>query len=294
MRFSRKSLKAVATAVSVGIGLLGASSAAQAGLVYDLRLSDGSHSVAAPVPGQTYTLELWGQIRGANTSGVDERFTFGYLTVMSSQTGGGKFTGSVLDMGTTNKVGVDDNGDPIIGPSVPHGFFGGNPSARNGAPSDLNGDGVGDWGSTADDLVNTSYVLARTEVGTGSGRGGTKPDGTPQTNGPDWRPLTGAGGIGTELKIAAWKITIPTTVNAAGSTNFNLVQPAATRNGGTAANYSTYYQDNVLTNVDNPSAASAAFGPNQGVTFGVAAIPEPATIGLLGAAAIGLLGRRRK
>jgi hypothetical protein len=65
-------------------------------------------------------------------------------------------------------------------------------------------------------------------------------------------------------------------------------------NGGTGAVYTTFYPDDTLTNIDSSNAATVYNGSIGFTLSNANVVPEPATLGLLGTAVIGLLGRRRK
>jgi hypothetical protein len=277
MRFSRKSIyTAAAAAVGLGSGLL--PSQADAGLIYDLRLADGSHTVASPLPNTTYTLELWGQVTGADTSGSNDRLKHNYVTVASS--GGTALAGVTWAPGTTQPD--PETGDPVA--SALYGKFGG-AGTRSGASTSVTSDGVADWGSSASNLTDTNYMLARTDTNPGQNRVGL-------TAGVDYNNI--ASPAGTEFKIAVWKITTPGVIGA-GQTTFRAVQPTALVNGGTGADYATYVLDGAATTTAvNPANAGNTYTAGGGVTFGVGGVvPEPASLGLLGAAAVGLFGRRR-
>jgi hypothetical protein len=277
MRFSRKSIYTAAAAV-VGLGSGLVSSQADAGLIYDLRLAGGGTSVPVPVAGQTYTLELWGQVTGADTSGSNERLKHNYVTVASS--GGNALAGVTWAPGT---VQFDpETGDPLD--SALYGKFAG-AGSRQGASTDVNSDGVADWGSGASNLTDTNYMLARSDAVPGQNRVGL-------TIGTDYNALNAP--AGTEFKIAVWKLTMPGSIGA-GSTTFRAVQPAALVNGGTGAEYATYVLDGAATTTSvNPANVGNTYTTDGGVTFGVGGVvPEPASLGLLGAAAVGLFGRRR-
>jgi len=232
-----------------------AAQSASAGLVYDLRFSDGTHTLPS-VPG-TYTLDLWAKVSGTNATVADETHTFDYVTILSTQSGGGAFTSG----GLTGSLGDGFN----------------ETGSRAGSGADLNGDGIIDWGSTSTNGANTNYMLARTAVGGGRAGGGT---------------VGQAAGTGWEFKIASFSLNVGGA--GTGSTAFSIVQPSAKASVGQFT-YSSSNVDGVLFNVTTSNNQGAYTG-SSGVTVTPAAgvVPEPASIGLLGAAAVGLLGRRRK
>jgi hypothetical protein len=239
-----------------------AAQSADAGLVYDLRLAGGSHSLQAAAGG-TYQLELWARVSGTNGTTSDEATQFSYITLLSTQTGGGAITAGGLSNGHTSPEFT--NTEPSI--------------SRPGGGSDLNGDGIIDWGSTSTAQANTNYMLARYLDNTPGG-------------------VHGGGTTGQAVDANTWEFKLATwTLNAAtvgsGTTEFKIVQPALKATVGTAT-YANALVDNTQFNITTANAQGTYTG-STGVTVSAAGpIPEPASIGLLGAAAVGLLGRRRK
>jgi hypothetical protein len=252
MRLSRTSIQKAVTGVAVGTGLI-ASGAASAGLVYDLRFADGSHTQGA-VAGQTYTLEVWARVSGTNASTTDERLTNSYVNIVSTQASGGAITSGGLSGGT------------LVTPFDGAG-------TRAGGGSDYNGDGVVDWGSTSTAQANTNYMFSRTSTLGGEAAGGTLGE--------------SGGGLTWEFKLATFTVTA--TATGGGTTAFNMFKPAQTSLSG--ATYATAQVDGTTFNVTNTNQQGTYTG-STGVLF--TAIPEPASLGLLGAAAIGLIGRRRR
>src|SRR5262245_51445230 len=103
--------------------------AACGGLTYDLRFSDGSHALYFFRPGDVYSLELWARVSGTNGTYIDEGLSNSYITILSSQTGGGLIASGGLSGGMP-ATGFNELG------------------SRPGSGSDLNGDGIMDWGAT--------------------------------------------------------------------------------------------------------------------------------------------------
>jgi hypothetical protein len=66
-----------------------ASGASAVPIAYDLRFADRTHAIADPTSSTTYPVELWVRVSGTNGSLIDEKFSFSYLTIMSSQQSGG-------------------------------------------------------------------------------------------------------------------------------------------------------------------------------------------------------------
>jgi len=229
-------------------------SQANAGLIYDLRFSDGSHSVA-PVAGQTYTLQLWGRVSGTNAMITDEGLNSGYVNIVSTQSGGGAITAGGLTAGVR------------VAPFAGAG-------SRDGSPADLNADGILDWGSTSTAIANTNYMFTRTDTVGGELAGGT----IGQSFNGGW-----------EFKLASFTVT----ANAVGTgtTTFNIVKPNAT--SFVAVIYAVSKIDGSTVNVTS-SNQQGAYAASTGATLVTGIIPEPASVGLLGTATLGLLGRRRK
>lgn len=287
MRLSRTSLQTAVAGVALGTGMLAAGTAS-AGMLYELRLSTNATpgaptaNVQGPTAAGTYTVNLWERISGsgANDGGSDqisptsnEALNNTYLTVQSSGVSG---TPGNVTKGTVNAQ------------------FQGAGIFRNGTGGDLNTDGVNDWGSTSADLANTAYMFAR----------GPSPR-------PGIAPTYGNALAGDtfEFKVAAFTVSYSGT----GAMTFRVTKPNALLNGASTAAYSAWYEDAVV-DTDSDSltygqgiftgqasvmgndnaAAIGAFTNGIGIKFGTDVIPEPASIGLIGAAAVGLLGRRRR
>ena len=252
MRISRRAIQAAVAMVSAGV-----SAAAWAVPVsYDLRFTDGSHSTI-PITGQTYPVELWCRVAGTDGNTANEALANSYIVIMSRQVGGGAILSGGLSGGQT---------------SAP---FNDTISARNGAASDLNGDGIMDWGSTSTAAANTNYMLCRT--GTIGGE-------------------TGVGTIGQavdantwEFKIATFNLQIGAGGYGAGQTFLEVVKPNMKANVG-AWTYAAAYSDGSHFNVDT-SNQQGAYTSSQGIVLG---IPEPSSAAALGAAGLALLSRRRR
>jgi hypothetical protein len=308
MSFSRKSLLAATGAVALGTAAI-----AQAGLVYELRVltapaattgtfTDTQHNRLA-VAG-TYQVGLFAKVTGANVDTLYDGYQFGYFSVTSAETGSGAFGG-------TNTSGISSAsrfaGTPYTAPDaagpVTVGAFNG-AGTRNGGSGDLTTDGARDWGSNATDLTDTSYMLARSSATTFGDMYLDNPfvdndfDGLPDA-GRDGSAEPGNGTVitgGREYRLAQFNITVLGTdlPSGGGTTTYKVVKPNATQNGGTGAVYTTFYPDDTLTNIDGSNAATVYNGSIGFTLVNNNVVPEPATLGLLGAAAVGLLGRRRK
>ena len=250
MRLSRTSIQKAVAGVAVGSGLI-ATGAASAGIVFDLRFSDGNHTKVAAA-GADYTLDVWARVSGTNATATDEKLAFSYVNIVSTQSSGGAITAGGFTTGAR------------VAP-----FAGG--GSRDGGPADLNADGVIDWGSTSTLPANTNYMFARTDTVGGEVGGTTGSSG---------------GGLTWEWKVASFTVHVAATDG--GQTAFNMVKPAAT--SFTGVTYAGGSVDNTAFNVTNTNLQGAYAG-STGVLF---LVPEPGSLGLLGAAAIGLIGRRKR
>jgi hypothetical protein len=250
MRLSRTSIQ---NAVA-GVAVAALATSASAGLVYDLRWAD-QPSDDSKVAGPTQVLDLWVQVSGTNGIQTDEGLTNSYVVIMSTQLGGG----AILDGGMASgalALGFNEAG------------------SRPGAPNELNGDGIVDWGATVTAVANTNYMLARNATVGGAVTGGTLGQ---SVDANTW-----------EFKIASFQVNA--SAFGGGSTTFNVVQPSLKNTVGTTT-YAAAKVDGATFAVTNANTQQA-FANSSGATL--VPIPEPASVGLLGAAAVGLLGRRRK
>jgi hypothetical protein len=232
----------------------GAGAARGAMFTYDLRFEDGSHTAIA-VPGNSYTVDVWGVVTGTNGTTIDDGIQDHYLNIRSTQIGGGR-----IAFGGITSLAVKPEFQSWSGTAA---LF------RNGGGADLNGDGVVDWGSSSAAIADTNYAMAR--AGSTVYGGGTVGQ---SINANSW-----------EFKIASFLVSAQT-VAGEGSTTFNIVKPAAT--SGAAVYYAVTRIDGASMNVSNVNQ-QGAFTSATGVTF----VPEPASGGVLAASAIALFGRRR-
>jgi autotransporter-associated beta strand protein len=167
----------------------------RAGVSFDLRLTDGSHNAVVSSPG-VYTVDLWTRVSGTNSTIADEGFQSGLFTLMSTQAGGGGFTSG----GVTGAT-IDTNFQS---------FSGTTPLFRSGSGSDLNADGIQDWGSTSTSVSNSSYLFLRSSA-----------------------PVLAGGTVGQQVDASTWEFKLASyTVNVGtvgtGGTFFNVVKPNAT------------------------------------------------------------------
>jgi hypothetical protein len=142
MRLSRRKWAVLAAATVAACSAV----RAQAQLAYDLRFSDGMH-IKPPAAG-TYTVDLWAQLTGTDTDHTNDSLISSYIVIESAGGGSASFTGATLQP-TFDQAG-----------------------SRPGSGGDLNGDGIGDWGSTSTSTGNTNYMIVRNNSG-GQAGGGT-------------------------------------------------------------------------------------------------------------------------
>ncbi len=260
MQLSRTSIYKTVAGVAFGAGLVSTSAANAASIIYDLRFSDGSHR-KVPTAGSSYSLELWVRVSGTNGNNLDEGLQSTLTSIVSTQSSGG-----AIGLGGITSVAVS----PLF-----QTFSGTTPLFSNGTSNNISADGIVDWGGTSTASSDPGYILTR-------------------ANGIQTGPS-----VGQAVGANAWEFQLATltiAVNTLGSgfapvTTFNSTKPFAS--GGIGVTYIVGRVDNLATSIASNNAARLAdtFNNSLGVTFFT---PEPASIGLMGAAAIGLLGRRRR
>lgn len=255
MRLSRNAVQKAVAGVVIGSGLAVAG-AAQAGMIYDLRFADGSHTQVAQA-GQTYHLQLWVQVTGSDGNHANDALNSASdIEMLSNQASGGAITSGGLQNAALVAPWDGLNGSQV------------------GTSSDLNGDGVIDWGSSSTGSGNTNYMIARPTGGAAQVAGGS---------------------VGLEVDANTWEYEIATfdflagTVGS-GTTTISSVHP----NVASFPAFSLLLGSIDGTSYKVTSGSGSASNPawNNGVTF--TAVPEPASLSLLGLGALGLLGRRRK
>jgi len=274
MRLSRNSIQKAIGAVAIGTGI---ASSASAGIVYELRYTGGpvgsDTGVADPlhqrnaIAGGVYNVELWARVSGTNGTTTDEGLINSLITMTSTQLGGGAATSGAIG-NVVNSLGYNETG------------------SRVGVANNITADGMGDWGGTNTNIgTDTTYLLPRNATVAGGIRGG--------------------GSVGASVDANTWSYRLSTfdvTVNAISGTNgavtqYNVVKPAAVTSGVSPAAYAAWTQDNTTGQSIGNTSFGSTYSNSTGIqllTTAAAVTPEPASLGLIGAAAVGLLGRRRR
>ena len=256
MRLSRRGIQAaaaVAAVVSAG--------PARAAISYDLRWADGQgaydggHSVFPSLG--AHALELWVRVSGTDGSNTNEAHSFDYITILSAGAGGQ----NVLGAGSGLVAGAPGSGFADSG-------------SRSGSGSDLNGDGVNDWGSTSTNASNTNYMIVRSAIVGGRVGGGTTGQAVDANT---W-----------EFKIADFTVDV-NSYGPGAVTQFVVAQHEARFTSG-AFTYATSVVDGLNFSITSSNTQSA-YSLSQGATM---LVPEPGALALFGAATVGLLARRRK
>jgi hypothetical protein len=260
-----------------------------AGIMLDLRVTGGS----ALAPGSTadsavvantgtVTIDLWARISGTDTNHLNDGFQHAYAVLQSM--GGGAFTSTMvvpppIDEFTPGTI----RHEPFV-------EFDGTDSGRDGTPANITPDGVQDWGSVSTAISNPGYF---------QGRSGS--------------PVVAGGSLGSEssstdwsFRLATFTMNIDSLTGATTDTQIKVTQPTAPA-GGTTSAYAIFYDDaaraggGFASNTQVPGNQSVVNNTNVAtsgmygdfVTLSVL-IPEPASIGMLGIASLGLLARRRR
>jgi hypothetical protein len=261
--------------------IAGAAAAAVAGLApsmvsaapvlqYDLRLNVGGGKSAVVTAGQLVTVDLYVVLVNGNSNQTDD----GMLqTEGSFKSTAGSLLGNIrgsTTLGSAAQQG-NQNVDPLYQAAV----------AQSGFAQDLDADTDLDVGSfsVAGDNPLPWFVASSSSS---AFRFGTGTTGNP------------------EFHIGQTVFTVGGSAAGGQSTSINYVPRART---GSLGRLEKFEVDGIQYQVDGTGTGVAGTGNtavtgtslvNAPVVLSVAAVPEPASLGLLGIAAAGLLGRRRK
>lgn len=250
-----------------GVVALGAMApaVASASLLVDLRFADGTRQKIA-TPG-TYTVDVWAQVRGTNTSSADDGLLTFEGSLQSIQAAGG---GAIIPAaGGTSGI--------LSGPqALSANFTNANPNGKPGTTQNLTTDNINDWGA----LSGASALKFSSSDGSTF---------IQSSNASVFSLLgDGAANAGVEIKVGSFVVTIgeldvSSVVGA--ETRFNFVK--GTSSVPTASNR----REDGAGATANATFLASVSGTNS-VSF--VTVPEPTTAGLLGLGALGALVRRRR
>lgn len=235
------------------LSTFGLMSNAQAALTFDVRFSDGA-TVKDVNDLSGVTVDLYAVVTGADSNHANDAFRSAFVILQSSENNGGVFNGALTAV------------EPRIAP------FNDASTSQPGTGSDLNSDGVGDWGSNSTAGGDVEHLIVRSSSST---FGGAAVGSAVGTNG--W-----------EFKIASWSVNVGSLiVNPAlgASTDLVVTMPSVTPLIST--DYATYTQDGVASSVKNATSAGV-YGDFVTIT-----VPEPSTLAILGLGGAMLIARRR-
>jgi len=289
-RFSQRKSGKILAAAAASVGLAGfATQKANASLVIDIRAigitagggtinSGGKGVTAVPGSGATVTMGIYARVSGTNaTQNIGDLDGNGDANDTTNDdslnivTGSFNSTGALLGNLSSNATGQGVSYNTRQAP------FNG-PGSVNGIASDWDSDGDLDIGAAGTDPTNMFVARAGATTFAALQNGNTKSylsGGVFNLNTDETiiDPTT------SELRIGTLRFVV---TGASGSSNVNFVQRPTTDAGS-----ALWFEDGVATG-KSPGTGAYLVGAPVNV-----AVPEPATLGLLGIASLGLLARRR-
>jgi PEP-CTERM motif len=285
-RFSQRKSGKILAAAAASVGLAGfASQHANAGLVIDVRaigvsaggtLNSGKDVTAAP--GVTVTMGVYARISGTNaTQNIGDLDGNGDANDTQNDDSLNIVTGSYTSTGllagnlSANAAGQGVNYNTRVAP------FNG-PGSINGIGTDFDSDGDLDIGAVGTDPTNMFVARAAATTFAALQNGNTKAYNsgsfTANTDETIIDPTT------SELRIGTLRFVV---AGSSGSTGVNFLQRPTTDAGS-----ALWFEDGIATG-KTPGTGSYTVGAPVLVS-----VPEPATLGLLGIAGLGMLARRRE